>query len=133
VSVLKRIDAGTVLTAGFVIGGSTPRTVLIRAVGPTLGTAPFNLPGVMADPTLEVFRGQAVINANNDWSTPVGTGAATAAQLSAAFTQVGAFALPAGSKDAALLATLVPGLYTVQAGGANNAAGATLVEIYEVP
>ena len=50
VSVLKQINAGATLTTGFVIGGSSARTVLIRAVGPTLGAPPFGIAGVMNDP-----------------------------------------------------------------------------------
>ena len=48
VSVLKNL--GTGLTAGFVIDGAGPKKVLIRAVGPTIGAAPFNVPGAVADP-----------------------------------------------------------------------------------
>ena len=48
-------------------------------------------------------------------------------------TAVGAFALDAGSKDAALLTTLAPGSYTVQVKGADGGTGEALVEIYEVP
>ena len=44
-----------------------------------------------------------------------------------------AFALPAGSADAAMVVTLPPGAYTAQVGGANNSTGIALVEIYEVP
>jgi hypothetical protein len=130
VSVLKSV--GTGLTAGFVIGGSMAKTVLVRAIGPTLGAAPFNVPGVIADPQIALYSGQTKLNENNDW----GGGAA----LSAAFTQVGAFALPATSKDAALLATLAPGNYTVQVNGTPSAGsgqagptGTALIEIYEVP
>ncbi|MGH7956966.1 MAG: immunoglobulin domain-containing protein, partial [Opitutaceae bacterium] len=43
VSVLKQIDAGAPLTAGFVVGGATSRTVLVRAIGPTLADAPFSV------------------------------------------------------------------------------------------
>ena len=134
VSVLKQIGTGETLTAGFVIGGTTIKTVLIRAVGPTLGAAPFNVSGALADPKLDLFSGQTVINSNNDWGTPIGTGAATSAQLSAAFTNVGAFALSGTtSKDAALLVTLQPGNYTAQVTGVAGASGLTLVEVYEVP
>ena len=66
VSVLKQIGAGETLTAGFVVGGATAKQILIRAVGPTLGTA-FGIPGVMADPKLDLFSGQTVINANDNW------------------------------------------------------------------
>jgi hypothetical protein len=133
VSVLKQISAGTTVTAGFVIGGTTSQTVLIRAVGPTLGTAPFNVSGVMADPKLDLFSGQTVIKSNDDWGTPIGTDSATSTQMSAAFTQVGAFALGANSKDAAILVTLQPGSYTAQVNGVGGTAGLALVEVYEVP
>ncbi|MBL9202901.1 MAG: DUF3466 family protein [Opitutaceae bacterium] len=123
VSVLKGL--GTGLTAGFVVGGTASRTVLIRAVGPTLGAAPFNVPGVVVDPQLTLFSGQTQIGANDNW----GDGAA----LSAAFTQVGAFALPAASRDAALLITLAPGNYSVQVSGVGATTGVAIVEVYEVP
>jgi hypothetical protein len=125
VSVLKHLGAGEILTAGFVVGGAPSKQLLIRAVGPTLGLAPFNVAGVMADPKLELFNGPALVQSNDDWG---GSGA-----LTAAFANVGAFALAAGSKDAAILVTLSPGNYTAQVSGANGAAGLTLVEVYEVP
>lgn len=125
VSVFKHL--GTGVTAGFVIGGSTTsKSVLIRAVGPTLGRAPFNIGGVVADPTLTLFGpGGVRIAANDDWGgTP---------ELTAAFAAVGAFALPAGSLDAALFATLPPGSYTVRAAGVGTTTGSALIEIYELP
>lgn len=122
VSVLK--DIGASLTAGFVIGGTGSMTVLIRAIGP--GLAAFGVGGTVADPKLELFDGASKsIGANDDW------GGTTA--LSAAFTSVGAFALQAASHDAALLATLQPGNYTVRVSGVNNATGVAIVEVYEVP
>ncbi|MBL9210924.1 MAG: lamin tail domain-containing protein [Opitutaceae bacterium] len=128
VSVLKQINAGTALTAGFVIGGATSRTVLVRAIGPSLEGAPFNVAGVMADPKLELFDNAtgAKINENNDWG---GTPA-----LSAGFASVGAFALPhSATKDAALLVTLSPGQYSVEVRGADGGGGVVIVEVYEVP
>jgi sugar lactone lactonase YvrE len=123
VSVLKHL--GTGLTAGFVIDGTAAKRVLIRAVGPTIGAAPFNVPGAVADPQMTLFSGQASIGANDNWG---GT-----AELTAAFGQVGAFALPAASRDAALLATLQPGSYTVQVSGVGGTTGVAIVEVYEVP
>jgi hypothetical protein len=123
VSVLKELGAG--FTAGFVIGGSTPRKILVRAIGPTLGAEPFNIGGVVADPQLALFSGQTQIGANDNWGG--------AAVLSAAFAQVGAFALAGGSRDAALLAELQPGAYTVQVSGVAATTGLALVEVYEVP
>ena len=123
VSVLKHL--GTGLTAGFVIGGTGAKTVLIRAVGPTLGGAPFNVGGVVADPQMTLFTGPVAVATNDNWG---GT-----AQLTAAFAQVGAFALPANSRDAALLATLQPGNHTVQVSGVGGTTGVAIVEVYEVP
>jgi hypothetical protein len=123
VSVLKHL--GTGLTAGFVIDGTAAKRVLIRAVGPTIGAAPFNVEGAVADPQLTLFSGQSSIGTNDNWG---GTG-----ELTAAFAQVGAFALPAASRDAALLATLQPGNYTVQVSGVGGATGVAIVEVYEVP
>jgi hypothetical protein len=46
--------------------------------------------------------------------------------------QVGAFALAAGSRDAALVLNLEPGAYTVQVKGKGTATGVAIVEVYEV-
>ena len=121
VAVLKHIGSG--ITAGFVVGGTTPRAVLVRAIGPTLGTAPFELPEVVADPQLTLNRGNTAVAANDDWG-----GGAT---LSAAFAQVGAFPLAPSSRDAAVLATLEPGNYTVTVVGANGTTASALIEVYE--
>ena len=109
---------------GFVISGGEAKRVLIRAVGPTLGV--FGVADALADPQLELFRGAERIDQNDDWG---GTEA-----LASAFAQVGAFSLNGpGSRDAALLVTLEPGIYTVIASGAGGAAGVALVEVYDVP
>jgi hypothetical protein len=126
-NVSARTVSGTgsnVLIAGFVIAGPTPKKVLIRAIGPTLGT--FGVTGVLADPKLELFNGSSVkVQENDDWG---GTAA-----LSAAFTSVGAFTLAPTSRDAALLVTLTPGSYTAQVSGLNGGTGVALVEVYDIP
>jgi hypothetical protein len=128
-----RAQTGTgdaVLTAGFVINpGGGNKQVLVRAIGPTLTTA-FGLSGALADPMLTLFGPNSstlIAASNNDWSA----GGATAA-TAATFSSVGAFALAAGSRDAAILATLTPGSYTAEVRGANNTSGLALVEVYEV-
>jgi hypothetical protein len=123
VSVLKTLGSGLVI--GFVVTGPGPRTVLIRAVGPTLAAAPFNLSGTAADPQLALYSGATRTSENNDWG-------ATAA-LTTAFSQAGAFMLPAGSRDAALIATLLPGNYSVQVTSVGATSGSALVELYEMP
>ena len=129
VSVLKQINAGATLTAGFVIGGSTARTVLIRAIGP--GLAQFDVSGVMPDPQLTLNNTSVspavVVAANDNWG-----GDAAIAQTA---TNAGAFTVSDGtSKDAMLLITLAPGNYTAQVSPVNGTAGGTaIVEVYEVP
>ena len=113
------------LITGFVIGGTTAKQVLVRAAGPALAVAPFNLPGALADPALQLLRGSAAIAQNDNWGAP----AANAAAITAAAARTGAFAFRNGSADAALLTTLTPGAYTVTVGGGT---GTTLAEVYEV-
>jgi hypothetical protein len=128
-SVLKNM--GTSLTVGFTVGGSGARDVLIRAIGPSLGIAPFNLSGVAAAPQMALYSGQTVLQTNSGWSG--GTSAQTTA-LTTAFTATGAFTLPSGSKDSAMLASLQPGTYSVQVTPvAGSASGTILVEVYEAP
>lgn len=126
-----------VLVAGFVVVGSTPRQVLIRGIGPALGT--FGVTGTLADPVLKLFRAgsSAPVAQNDDWQTPVtvtgGAASATAADVTAAATAAGAFPLGTSSKDAAIVVTLAPGNYSAVVSGANNSTGAGLVEVYELP
>lgn len=127
-SVLKSLGSG--LTVGFTISGTGPVTVLIRAIGPGLAVAPFNLPDTVADPQLALYNSTSVkLIENDNWSTSP----TLAASLAIAFANVGAFALPANSRDAALLTTLAPGGYSVQVTGIANTTGTALVEVYEVP
>ena len=126
VSARMEVTAGDgVLIAGVVIGGNGPKTVLIRGVGPALSA--FGVPGVLADPVLTVYSGSAEIANNAVW----GSGDLTETQLSTAFAQVGAFPLPSGSKDSALLLTLQPGPYTIQVTSATNSTGVALIEVYD--
>jgi hypothetical protein len=110
-----------ILIAGFVVGGSTPKQVLLRAIGPTL--ASFGVTGALADPVLELYRGNTRIASNDNWD---GTGLQTAAN------QAGAFPLPVSSADAAVLMTLSPGSYTAQVSGVAGRTGVALVELYDV-
>ena len=116
-------SGGNVLITGFIVGGTTPKQVLIRAIGPSL--TPLGVSGAIADPQLQVFNGAGAIipgASNDNWN------AADAAAMNA----VGAFALPAGSKDAALIITLAPGLYTTQVSGVGGTTGVALIEFYDL-
>lgn len=121
-----------ILIAGFVISSEGPRTLLLRAVGPTLQT--FGVTGTLADPQLQVFGRPAgatsdqLLVSSDNWSAEAGAATTTAAAV-----QVGAFALPSGSKDAALVVTLAPGAYTVHGSGVAAGVGVALLEVYVLP
>lgn len=111
---------------GLVIAGEQPKTMLIRAAGPAL--AAFGINDFLADPRLTVYdRNQNVIASNDDWSAVAATGNAIAATA----TRSGAWAWIQGSKDAALIVTLAPGVYTAVVTGAGNTSGVTLIESYD--
>jgi hypothetical protein len=123
-----RADVGTgenALIAGFVIGGTQPRRVLVRAVGPTLASS-FGVSGVLADPVLTLYRGSTVIATNDDWEL-----ARSGAAIAATGQRLGAFPLNAASLDAALLITLDPGAYTAVVTGVDGTTGLALIEIYD--
>jgi hypothetical protein len=126
VNVSARAVSGTgssILTAGFVIGGSGTETLLIRGVGP--GLTQFGVTGVLSSPQITIFDANG-----NTIGFDAGWGGGSA--LTAAFAQVGAFALPPTSADSAILVTLPSGSYTAQVSGASGATGIALVEVYEV-
>jgi hypothetical protein len=111
--------------AGFVIKGQASKTVLIRAVGPSL--AAYGVTGVLEAPTLMVYSGSTVVASNTGWTT-----SANPSVLAAAAAVSGAFALTPGSADSALLLTLPPGAYTAVVGGAGGGSGVALAEIYDL-
>ncbi len=113
------------LVAGFVVT-EQHRRVLVRAVGPSL--AQFGVSGAMADPYVTIYKNRTPIYYNGDWSTRP-----DAAEIAATAVATGAFALPANSKDAALLIELEPGVYTAQVEPENGGGGVALVEVYAVP
>lgn len=126
VSARSRVGTGAdVLIAGFVVDGTTPKKLLIRAAGPTL--AGFGVGGTLADPQLALFK-QGVaspIAQNDNWGGM--------AELKVASSSVYAFSFADSSKDAALLVTLQPGGYSAQVSGVGNTTGVALVEVYELP
>lgn len=118
------VPAGGNLTAGFVLRGTGHKSLLVRAVGPTLGS--FGVAGTLADPRLEIVAtatGRAV-GSCDDWG-----GGTT---LANAFVGVGAFALPAASKDAAVLAPFAPASYTARiTSSVPGGSGIAMVEVYD--
>ncbi|QYM78636.1 FG-GAP-like repeat-containing protein [Horticoccus luteus] len=117
-----RTTAGSgdqILIAGFVVQGEA-QSILVRAIGPTLGS--FGVPGVLADPRLELYGSGGLLMENDNWSQ-----GNASADL---FARLGAFSLEVTSQDAALVAE-VEGPRTAQVSGAAGATGIALAEIYD--
>jgi sugar lactone lactonase YvrE len=129
VNISTRAYVGTgsnVEIAGIVVTGGSPAYVLVRAVGPAL--AQFGVSGVLAAPSLSVADSSGnTVATNTGWST-----ASNAASVASATATVGAFALPSGSADCALLLTLQPGSYTAVVSGVGGTTGVALVEVYQI-
>jgi hypothetical protein len=132
INISARVQVGTGgnnLFAGFVIGGTTAKTLLVRASGPAL--VPFGVSGTLPDPQLQLYR------SNSDGtSTLLGTdtGWGGDSQIAATAASIGAFSWgTSATPDCAILVTLSPGAYTAQVSGASGDTGTALVEVYEVP
>lgn len=106
------------MIGGFIIEGSTPKTVLVRARGPTL--AGFGVPGVLANPFLQLFSGQTVVASNDNWQDT------QAAEIMATGLA------PSSTLESAILMTLGPGVYTAIVSGIGGKTGIALVEVFEV-
>ncbi len=124
VSSRARVGTGdNIMIAGLVIEGTGTYPYLIRGIGPAL--AAYGVTDTLADPGLEIVdsaTGQTIAS-NDNWEPARATD----------FTAAGAFALPAGSKDAALRLDLPPGRYTALLRGKDSTTGVGLIEIYELP
>jgi hypothetical protein len=118
ISTRGRVQTGdNVMIGGFIIQGTSPQTVVVRARGPSLAAQ--GVPGTLSNPTLQLFSGAAVIASNDDWGT-----ASNAAQI-----QSSGFA-PSDSRESAIRMTLNPGAYTAIVSGAGNATGVAIIEVF---
>jgi hypothetical protein len=109
-----------VMIAGFIIQGSTPKKVLIRARGPSLAAAPFNVPGTLANPFLTLYSGANPIDSNDDYASHP-----NAASIPADW-------VPTNPKESAIVATLNPGAYTAIVTGVGGTSGVAIVEVFEI-
>lgn len=123
-STRTRINSGATLIPGFVVEGTGQAPVLIRAVGPTLGS--LGVGGVLPDPQMRLVSNGLEQATNDDWGLYPDQG-----DLEATRQRVGAFALDAGSADAALVISLDSGPHTVPTTGSEGSSGVVLVELYD--
>jgi PKD repeat protein len=124
------------LFGGFVISGSSTKSILIRGIGP--GLSSFGITNPLADPVLSVFDSDGNLVAQNfSWTSQAATGSdqptIAAADITAADTSVAAFTLSSLNADTALIANLPPGAYTFEVSSASGATGVVLGEVYELP
>ena len=119
-----------VMIGGFIVQGTGPKTVIVRAIGPELIPPPYNIPNALADPTLELHNSTGALIASNDnWQTTVIGGIITSNQVSAI---QNSGHVPTQPNESAIVATLQPGNYTAIVRGVNNTIGVALVEVYDL-
>jgi hypothetical protein len=117
-----------VMIGGFIVQGTGPKRVIIRAIGPEL--TQFGIADALANPRLELHNGAGALIATNDnWQTTILGGIITS-------NQVGDIQnsdhTPTAASESAIIANLQPGNYTAIARGVNNTAGVALVEVYDL-
>jgi len=108
------------LIAGFILTGTQPKKVIVRAIGPSLG-----LPGQLANPTLEIFSGNTLVGSNDDWQNqPVADRQAV----------IDSTIPPTNTLESALVRTLPANgtNYTAVVRGANNTTGIAVVQVYDL-
>lgn len=108
------------MIGGFIINGTDPAKVLVRALGPSL--RPLGVEGALADPTLELRNSDgSLIFANDNWRTTQEA-------------QIRATSIPPNDdREAAIIATLPPGSYTAIVNDSGAGSGIALVEVYHLP
>jgi hypothetical protein len=119
-----------VMIGGFIIQGTQPKTVIVRAIGPELIPPPYNIPNALAEPTLELHDGTGALIASNDnWQTTIIGGIITQDQVQDIQNSGHA---PGDARESAIIATLQPGNYTAIVRGVNSTTGVALVEVYDL-
>jgi PKD repeat protein len=114
---LRVQNGDNTLIGGFIVTGNDPKKVVVRALGPSM-----NLPGVLADPTVELHDSTgAEVTTNDNWGDSPEHSQIEAAGLA-----------PTNPKESAVMRTLNPGNYTAVVRGKNNTTGTAVVEAYDL-
>jgi hypothetical protein len=117
-----------VMIGGFIVQGTGPKRVIIRAIGPEL--APFGIPNFLTNPSLELHdQTGAVIATNDNWQTTVIGGIITSNQVSDIQNSGHA---PTDPRESAIIANLPPGNYTAIVRSVSGIPGIGLVEVYDL-
>jgi hypothetical protein len=119
-----------VMIGGFIVQGTQPKRVIIRAIGPELGAPPYNVPNALPDPTLDLHdHTGALIASNDNWQTTVIGGIIMKDQVNDIQNSGHA---PTQASESAIIATLPPGNYTAIVRAKNIIVGVALVEVYDL-
>jgi hypothetical protein len=118
---MRVLTGDNVGIGGFIITGSVPKHVLLRAIGPSL--TPSGVSDALADPVLELHGPGAFVTITNDnWrDDPVQEALIVASGIA-----------PTNDLESAIDATLPPGIYTAIVRGKNDTLGVGLVEAYDL-
>jgi len=117
-----------VMIGGFIVQGSEPKRVVIRALGPEL--TQYGVPNVLVNPTLELHdRTGALIASNDNWITTIIGGIITSDQV--ADIRNSSYA-PTDQRESAIVADLPAGSYTAIVRGVSNTTGVALAEVYDL-
>jgi hypothetical protein len=119
-----------VMIGGFIVQGTQPKRVILRAIGPELSAPPFNVPDALTNPTLELHDSSGALIASNDnWQQTIIGGIITTNQVR----DIRASGLaPADGRESAIIADLPAGNYTAIVRGVDNTTGVGLVEVYDI-
>ncbi|MBK7658571.1 MAG: hypothetical protein IPJ28_05210 [Betaproteobacteria bacterium] len=108
-----------VMIGGFIIQGSAPKSVVVRARGPSLASA--GITNFLANPQLDLYTGATLLASNDNFGTATNLAALNASGFA-----------PSNAQEAALLTTLAPGAYTAIVSGVGATTGVGIVEVFEV-
>ena len=129
VSTRSFVQTGSnVMIGGFIVQGTGPKRVIIRAIGPEL--TQYGIPDALANPILELHNATGALIASNDnWQTTIIGGIITSSQVSDIQNSGHA---PTVASESAIIANLQPGNYTAIVRGVSNTTGVALVEVYDL-
>jgi hypothetical protein len=118
------LTGNDVMIAGFVVGGSTAKKIVVNVAGPSL--ANYGITNALANPMLTIVRSSdnAVIATNNDWQVQASPGDVAAIQASGF--------QPNHAQEPAVILTLQPGAYTAIVQGVGETTGVALAGVFEV-
>jgi hypothetical protein len=116
------------MIAGFIVQGTEPKSVIIRAISPEL--TQYGVPDVLADPMLELHDGTGALIASNDsWLHTIFGGIITSDQVRDIRNSGHA---PTDARESAIITELPAGNYTAIVRGVNNTIGIALAEVYDL-